>query len=109
MGKTAVPLDLSTQSWPELAARVNYQAALLAKHWKVHPRRLQREFRRQLKTTPQKHLDLIRVSEIKELVRQRMRTKEICVRLNYKHESQLCRQVHAIVGVGLKTFRRAMA
>ena len=109
MGKNAVPLDLSAQSWPELAARVHYRAAVLAEHWKVHPRRLQREFRRQLKTTPQKYLDLIRVSKIKELARQRMRTKEICVRLEYKHESQVCRQFHAIAGMGLKTFRRAMA
>jgi transcriptional regulator GlxA family with amidase domain len=108
MSENSSPIDLLTvRNWRETAAEVHYKAPVLAKHWNMHPRRLQREFHRQLNTTPQRHLNEIRIAVAKELALKQMRTKEIRVRLEYKHDSHLCRQFHAIVGVGLKTFRHS--
>jgi transcriptional regulator GlxA family with amidase domain len=110
MGAISSPLNLlSVTNWPEIAAAVHYKAPLLAQHWKIHQRRLQREFHRQLNTTPQRYLDEIRVAVAKELARNKMRTKEIRIRLEYKHDSHLCQQFHSIAGMGLKTFRRLIA
>jgi transcriptional regulator GlxA family with amidase domain len=108
MKKKSAPIDLlNVQNWPKLAAAVHFQAADLAKLWKVHPRKLQRAFRRQLHTTPQKHFDSIRVNKAQELARDGMRTKEISNVLEYKQVSHLCRQVHNFLGARLKVWRPA--
>jgi AraC-like DNA-binding protein len=108
MARTPGP-DLLNVDWNALAALVRYQAPLLARHFNIHPRRLQREFRKQLQTTPQRHLDNIRIEAAKELAMKRVRTKEISFRLGFKRESQLCRQFHVITGVGLKDFRQGIS
>jgi AraC-like DNA-binding protein len=101
-----VLVDLATiDNWPILAAHVHYRANLLARLFKVTPRRLQREFRRQLHTTPQKVLEFERAKAIKELARKHVRTKDIRVLVEYKHDSQVCRQFHAVFGTSLKEFR----
>ena len=110
MNKNHVLINLSSiADWPDLAAEVHYKAPLLAKRLRVNPRKLQREFRRQLNTTPKKHLDLVRASAIKELARHHMRTKEIRVKLEFKHDFQVCRHFTTAFGTSLKAFRRSVA
>jgi len=108
MNKTSSRIDLTAQNWPELASDVDYQPSLLARRWKISVRQLQREFRQQLGTTPQKHLDRVRVNQVQALARRKLRTKEIRVRLRYKHDSQVCRHFRAIVGMGLRAFRQSI-
>jgi AraC-like DNA-binding protein len=109
MSINSVLIDLSAiTNWPQLAAEVHYQAPLLAERWHVNMRKLQREFRIQLHTTPQKHLDSVRASMIKELACQKIRTKEIRVRLEYKRDFQVCRQFLTVFGVSLKTYRQTI-
>ena len=110
MGTTIFQLDLSTvQNWPEIAAEVHYRAPLLAKYWKINLRCLQRQFRKQLHTTPQKHLNMVRLKEAQRLARQKMRTKEICNQLEFKQVSHLCRQVHAHFGATLGSLRNSFS
>ena len=108
MKKSPVSLMLSQQNWPQLAAHVQYEAARLAKYWGVSTRTLQREFRKQLRTTPQKHLDLVRIEEVRKLAAQKLRTKEIQVILGFKHAFQVCRGFKAAFGVGLKAYRNSV-
>jgi AraC-like DNA-binding protein len=97
--------DLSSIDWPAIAAEAHYQASLVAKRLKVAPRTLQREFQRQLHTTPKKFLAEARANAIKELARQHVRTKDIRLRLEYKHDSEVCRRFQAAFGTSLKEYR----
>src|SRR5436190_20161815 len=101
MGRNLFPVDLTAVPWRPMAAEVHYQSALLAQHWKINLRRLQREFRRQLQTTPQKHLNAVRLKEAQRLARENVRTKDICNQLEFKQASHLCRQVHLQLGTTL--------
>jgi AraC-like DNA-binding protein len=88
-----VLMDLAAiDNWAVLAADVHYQASLLARLFKVTPRRPQREFRRQLNTSPQRVLDAERAKDIRRLV-------------EFNHDSQVCRQFHIVFGTSLKEFR----
>ena len=101
-----VLVDLATiDNWAILAADVHYRASLLARLFRVTPRRLQREFRRQMNTSPQRVLDMERAKAIKELARKHVRTKDIRLLVDFKHDSQVCRQFHAVFGTSLKEFR----
>ena len=103
-----VLIDLSSIEWPVLAAEVHYQSSQLAKRLKITPRKLQREFQRQFHTTPRKFLAQTRAGAIKELARQNVRTKDIRMKLEYKHDSEVCRQFHAAFGTSLKQYRDAV-
>src|SRR5215218_2459565 len=100
---------LKIANWREIAVEAAFQARGLAKVLKMHPRNLQREFQKQFHTTPQRYLDRIRIDVAKEMIHQNARTKEIGIRLGYKHESHLCRQFLIIAGIGIKEFRLQMA
>jgi len=96
-------------NWPEIAAEVHYQAAQLAELWNVTPRTLQRQFRKELGTTPQKHLDAVRQTEAEKLIREGARTKEIAAELDYKQTSHFCRQFNNFHGMGARAWRMTAA
>lgn len=100
-----VLIDLSSIHWPSVAAEVHYEAAELAKRLKVPLRTLEREFQRQYHTTPTKFLMKTRAKAIKKLARRHIRTKDIRVMLEFKHDSEVCRQFHAVYGTSLKQYR----
>jgi len=104
--KTRSPLVLSKNvNWPELAATVKYQAPLLAAHFNVSLRTLEREFQKQLHTSPQKKLDTCRQSAAEKLVRDGARTKEIAFELGYKTVPHFCRHWSDLHGMGVRAWR----
>ena len=98
--------DLSAVDWPTVAVRVHYEAGQLANHWGMNVRRLQREFRRQLGITPQRHLSTVRIMRAKALALGNLRTKEISIQLEFRDSAELCRQFRAFFGVSLRTVRK---
>jgi AraC-like DNA-binding protein len=99
-------IALSTiPNWCELARQSKYQAPLLAWHFGVSLRTLEREFQRQLGTSPQQKLNDCRQAEAEKLARQGVRTKEIAFRLEYKKVSHFCRHWQASHGKGVRAWR----
>ena len=99
-------LDLSkVPNWPELAAKVKFQAPHLAKYFNVLSRTLERAFREQMHTTPQKALDKFRQAQAEKLVLDRKRTKEVAYQLEYKRVSHFCRQWKHFHGMSVGEWR----
>src|ERR1044072_2343562 len=114
--KTQSPRIVLTaiHDWSELAMQTRYQAVLLLQHFAdqsgVSNRTIEREFRKQLRTTPQKWLDKLRQTQAEKLALDpRIRTKEIASILEYKNVSHFCHHWRCFHGVALNVWReRAM-
>jgi transcriptional regulator GlxA family with amidase domain len=81
------------QNLARLADQADYNAATLAELCRVSPRTLQRYFRENFQTSPQRCLEALRDIRARVLVDEGMRKKEVADHLGYKHLSHLSRRL----------------
>src|SRR5689334_4116258 len=85
-------------NWDELAERVHWSAAKLAKHCVVSLRTLERHFIRRMKKTPRLWLIEQRMERAKELLAEGATIKETAVTLSYKHATHFSRDYRRCFG-----------
>jgi len=87
---------LAYRDWAELAGEAEYNAGTLAVLCQANRRTLERLFRAELQTTPQRWLNALRDFEAVRLIKLRTRKKEIVQRLGYKHQAHLSRRLRKV-------------
>ncbi len=92
---------------PDFAAARNYSAKEMAAHFKIHRRRLLREFQERLHLTPEQWLEAERDRRAVNLLRgSRLSIKEISQLLKYSQSSAFGRAFKREHGVWPRAFRR---
>ena len=91
-------------AWEHLARRAQFHAPRLAKLASVSSKTLERFFKRQFRTTPQKWLDQLRQANAERMALRGARTKEIAFQLGYRQPSHFCRKFKQSHGLPAKAW-----
>ena len=90
---------IAVERWIALARKCHYNAQRLAEAEGVSIRQLERDFRVKLGLSPQRWLDLEKLTVAKELLLAGSAVKRVAIELGYKRPSHFCRHFKLLMGV----------
>jgi len=85
--------------WLALARTCHYNAKKLAEAEGVSIRQLERDFRLKLGLSPQRWLDLEKLTVAKQLLLAGSAVKRVAIDLGYKRSSHFCRHFKMLIGM----------
>ena len=90
---------IAVERWLALARKCHYNAKRLAEAEGVSIRQLERDFRLKLGLSPQRWLDLEKLTIAKELLLAGNAVKRVAIELDYKRPSHFCRHFKMLMGL----------